>query len=190
MKKQTGLTLIELIVTMAVLGIVLASALPSMNGIIDSNRRSANINLFVGSLNLARSEAVKRNNSVSLCTSSSGTACDNTLSWEDGWLVFVDIDGDGVVDAGDGDSILRVFEKLHKRTTPNKDITLIEAEAALKKITYRFKGDVDNQATFVHCDDTTDKVLKARAIIVSNTGRVRLSQGNKQRDNATTLVCP
>lgn len=197
MKKQTGFTLIELVITMAVFGIVLATALPSLDSFVASNRRSANINIFVGSLNLSRSEAVKRNTPVSICTSNNGTACNNALSWEDGWLVFVDFDGDGVVDAGDGDEIIRVFAKLNKRSAPTKDVIITEIDTAspgLKKITYQSRGGVDNQATFVRCADLGNTVkndAQARAVIVSVTGRVRLSKRNKQRDNTTNLpTCP
>ena len=188
-KKNHGFTLIELVITMAVFGIVLATALPSLNSFTASNRRSANLNIFVSSLNLARSEAIKRNTAISICTSNNTTSCNTALSWEDGWLVFVDFDGDGVVDAGDGDNILRVFDKINKRDNPTKDVTLVELEGpTLKKLTYQSNGSVDNIATFMRCDDLGD--LQARAIIVANTGRVRLSKGSKARDNTTALDCP
>ena len=193
-KKNHGFTLIELVVTLAIFGIVLATALPSLDSFTASNRRSANINIFVSSLNLARSEAVKRNTAISICTSNDTVACNNALSWEDGWLVFVDFDGDGVVDAGDGDEILRVFNKIFNRSTPSKDVTLVDLEGpALKKLTFQSNGSVDNIATFMRCADLGSAAktdAQARAVIVSSTGRVRLSKGNKARDNSTALNCP
>jgi type IV fimbrial biogenesis protein FimT len=88
MRQQHGFTLIELMVTMAVLAIVIGIAVPSFNNLIQNNRSVALGEELVTALNFARSEAVKRGGRVSLCASADGIACSN--NWTDGWMVFVD----------------------------------------------------------------------------------------------------
>ena len=178
MNKNHGFTLIELIVTLAVFGIVISMAAPSMSGFIDSNRRAAQVNTFVSALNLARSEAVKRNNNVTVCTrNDAGTACDATKNWDSGWLVFIDDNTRGVIDGSD--AILRVYEQIYKREIP-KDVTLKETVADSRYITYQARGQASfpltttTAASFERCDDGGP--AQARAIMVTSTGRIRLSK--------------
>ncbi len=90
-----GLTLIELMVVVALVAILMAVAVPSFQGVVRSNRINGEINAFVGDLQLARSEAIKRGLPVSLCPSSNGTDCLTTNTWHNGWIVFFDPDSSG-----------------------------------------------------------------------------------------------
>jgi len=85
-----GFTLIELMVTVAVLAVVLALAVPSFNQIIVNNRSLAAGAEFTNAINYARVEAVKRAQRVSLCASSDGATCLSAGNWSKGWLVFLD----------------------------------------------------------------------------------------------------
>ncbi|WP_198411398.1 GspH/FimT family pseudopilin [Marinimicrobium alkaliphilum] len=88
MRKERGFTLIELIVTLAVLAIVAGFAIPGFNSLIQSNRSVALAEDLLSAVNYARSEAVRRGQRVSLCASDNGTSC--TGDWVDGWIVVVD----------------------------------------------------------------------------------------------------
>lgn len=96
-----GFTLIELLVTIAIVAILATVAAPSFNEAILSSRLTAFANNFVASALLARSEAIKRNATVSLCRSDNGTSCATSGGWQQGWIVFHDINGDGSVDTGE-----------------------------------------------------------------------------------------
>jgi type IV fimbrial biogenesis protein FimT len=98
---SAGLTLIELVVTLAVVSILLGVAAPSFVSMSKSNRVSVEVNSFVSDLQYARSEAVKRGLPVTLCASSSGTSCLGSSSWHAGWIVFPDPTASGVVAAGE-----------------------------------------------------------------------------------------
>ena len=97
-KRQTGLSLIELLVTLFVVSILLAIGGPQFSQFISNNRMAASVNEFNISLHLARTEAIKRNAFVTLCASSTWDSddptCDVNGDFSDGWIVFVDADFD------------------------------------------------------------------------------------------------
>lgn len=83
-----GFTILELIITVAVLVILATVALPNLRATLQNNRMTAQANQFLTAFQYARSEAIKRREPVSICPSSDGENC--TGNWEDGWIVFVD----------------------------------------------------------------------------------------------------
>lgn len=98
---QQGVTLIELMVTLAVLVVLLTLGVPSFSETLREWRRDSATKALSTHLQLARAEAIKSSRKVVVCTSSSGTGCAGTSEWKDGWLVFVDENGDKAVDTGD-----------------------------------------------------------------------------------------
>ncbi|UCG74366.1 MAG: GspH/FimT family pseudopilin [Chromatiales bacterium] len=84
-----GFTLPELLTALAITGLTLSLAVPSLNNVIAGQRRATAVNNLVGSLHLARSSAMTRNEPVTICPSADGVNC-TTTPWEQGWLVFVD----------------------------------------------------------------------------------------------------
>lgn len=74
-RNADGFTLIELMITIAVLAITLAVAVPNFQNVINRNRLVASANEAVGALQVARMEAIRRNARVELCPSTNGTTC-------------------------------------------------------------------------------------------------------------------
>ncbi len=105
---QRGVTLIELMITLAVVAIVVMAGLPMLGDFTRDSRVVSRTNDLVATLNFARSEAVKRAEFVSLCPSSDQTSCTGGTDWTVGWIVWLDDDGsgDGTVDSGE--TIMRV----------------------------------------------------------------------------------
>jgi type IV fimbrial biogenesis protein FimT len=108
-KTQQGLSLVELIGTISIVAVVNAMAGPTLGETFKRNQLRSQAEQVMTTLNLARSEAVKRNQPVSICRSSNGTSC--TGDWQDGWIVFSNLDGDNVLDIGT-DEVIRVYEGL------------------------------------------------------------------------------
>lgn len=110
--RQSGFSLIELMIVVALLAIVAAFAMPAFQSLIASSRLTADTNELIAGLNLARSEAIRMQRRVILCrtTSSNGaavlsatTGCVTTADstpWQ-AWAVFIDGDADGVFDANE-----------------------------------------------------------------------------------------
>lgn len=158
-----GFTMIELMITISIVAILAAMAVPSVDGILLSSRLTSSANSFLASALLARSEAIKRNTVVRLCRSANRTSCATSGSWEQGWIVFKDTNGNGVVETGD---------------------EVIHSEAALAS-GYSFTGDAYNlafqpigagstAATLTLCRKTPTVGDQERVVTIKPTGVTRV----------------
>jgi len=104
---QRGFTLIELLIAIAMVGILLAFAVPSFTSLVNGNRITAVANELAAGIQSARMEAIRRNSRVVLCRSDNGLTCNNAAGAWSGWISFVDTNADGAPDGG-VNSLLRV----------------------------------------------------------------------------------
>ncbi|MDH3221982.1 MAG: GspH/FimT family pseudopilin [Gammaproteobacteria bacterium] len=161
MKKKSGFTLLELLIAVALVGIVMAFGLPSMTEFIKNDRLTTQINTLVGHLAYARSEAVLRHQPVIVCASDNQASC-SSGNWADGWIIFVDTDNNG--DFSAGEVMLRVQQPLAGGNTL--------VSTAGNSVVYDDRGFAPNSiGSFSLCDDRGPAHIKA--ITISNTGRVR-----------------
>ncbi len=179
MKYQNlGFTLIELVVTVAMAAIVLTVGVPSFKEMTRNNRMTTAANLLVGAANLARSEAIKRGISATLCKrNSAGNDCDSSATWNDGWIVFADQDGDGNFE-DDGDATLcEPGEDCLLRRSPPLASSL-SLTLPRDRITFSAAGyarELKDDTTFTLCDDRTGNVGKN--IVLTKTGRIHINTG-------------
>ncbi len=165
MKKNSGFTLLEILIAVALIAILTALAIPSMRAFSQNDRLTTNINTMIGHLAYARSEAVKRHAQVSICISNDTVGCTGG-NWEDGWIVYVDADANGTYDAATvNEDILRVNQALDGNNT------LAPTAAYTTQVTYDNRGFVTATGGFLLCDDRIGDFGKT--ITISNTGRVR-----------------
>ena len=167
MKKQSGFTLIELIIVMVVIGLVMSFAIPSMQTFNQNDRLTTNINTMISHLAYARSEAVKRSAQVSICASGDGVTC-GASNWRDGWLVYVDADQNGTLDGGE--EIMKVQGALDASQTTGTGGGLG------LQVTYDNRGFAATGSTGAIglCDGRSGPYGKV--IWITNTGRVRLEK--------------
>ncbi len=151
MRYSRGFTLVELMVTLAILAILLTIAAPSFRDLIQSNRAQTISNDLITALQFARSEAVKRGVKVDICRRN-GDVCANATSWGNGWLVKVN-----------GGDVLRIWEAIGGQDTiigPNETLT------------YRPNGLLTTSAAKVEFE-----VTSAQCITLTATGRVTSAKG-------------
>jgi type IV fimbrial biogenesis protein FimT len=164
MKRQQGVTLIEMLATIAVIAILGAFAAPSFRNLTLNSERTATVNSFFHALFLARSEAIKRGEVVTVCKSADGSTCLNSGEWTSGWMVFVNKDRDEPPVHDEDEPVLRLYPSRSRgKITSNRPAYSFRPYA---------QGIVNG--TIVFCDSRGS--AEARAIIISQTGRPRVSQ--------------
>lgn len=175
LRRVRGLTLIELLLVLAVAGILAMVALPALQDFIARNARTVAVNRFVLAIQYARSESVKRVAQVSVCKSRDGRQCGGSeTSWAEGWLVFVNRDRDWPPRRDPGEPVLRVFGPLPAG---------LSATANRPAFTLRPLGRYSTNGTLTVC---AAGGTAPRAVIVSVTGRPRTSS---QRPDGSALSC-
>ncbi|MWL88152.1 GspH/FimT family pseudopilin [Cupriavidus sp. SW-Y-13] len=92
-RRARGVTLIELMVTLSVLVVLAGYAAPNLKSFLHKSRLSADATRLFADLELARSEAARRNTTVTICPIDTGNACSE--DWTLRRIVFVDADNDG-----------------------------------------------------------------------------------------------
>lgn len=187
MKSVRGFTLIELIIVMVIVGILLTIGVPTLESTLKRNRVVSATNELVSALNVARSEAIKLGQKVTLCKSTDGSSCNTTSGWEDGWIIFSDANGNRAL--GGSDSLLRVMNSLgdDKLVITGKD----ENDVAINDLTYtsrglpkKANGELRSGIFSVCIYDKGNNVIESRAVVLSPAGRVRTT------DSSTIISCP
>lgn len=172
-----GFTLIELMVTLSVMAIVLSLALPSFASLLASNRISTQTNELIGALNLARSEAVRRAQPVTLLASDA--------NYSQGWTVFPDANGNGAAasatDDTDGLPIRQTSAfsgrvTLKRQTCTGSPCTYADSTAADNTyLVFTSRGGISTTAPayFKACDPSNTSV-KGRLLQVNVVGKITL----------------
>jgi type IV fimbrial biogenesis protein FimT len=97
----TGFTLPELLIVMLIAGILITIGVPSFKYVTTANRISSEVNGLLGDLQFARSQAIKAGLPVTVCSSTDQATCNGGPTWQGGWIVFLDANGNQTVDAGE-----------------------------------------------------------------------------------------
>ncbi len=172
-----GLTLIELITTLAVVAIVLAISLPAYSTLGARNRMNSVANLIVTQLAVARSEAINNHRATVLCPSHDARNCSGGYNWDVGFILYHDANRNRHKEASE--RVLRYFN-------PEKPGITVTTTHGRPKLLYHPDGSARGyNATITLCDSNGD--IAPRTVILSNSGRVRVSDTTP---SGTTPSCP
>ncbi|HET6913243.1 MAG TPA: GspH/FimT family pseudopilin [Rhodanobacteraceae bacterium] len=171
--RQRGLTLIELLITLSIAGILAAIGMPALGSMLARSHRQSAESALEASLMHAREMAIMRNTHMIVCPSSDGAACSGDTNWQHGWLVAADADHDNQPDRG---SFVAVFNAMPGGMR-------ILASRGRPRVVFRPDGSAagtNAQLTVCHTGDPHAGV----AVVVSNSGRVRVGDADPDRLHA------
>lgn len=168
MHKQTGITLIELLIALVVAGVLLSLSLPTFAGLKTRNEVAATHNLLMGSFAAAREAAIVHRQPAVLCPGDADTGCRKDGIWEGGWILFLDANDDGKLGASD--------KLLRSETQSGTDIA-IRSSKHRSRVTFQANGMAEGSNLTVKLCDAQGVAIKG--LVTGNTGRTRASTENE-----------
>ena len=170
-KHLVGFTIVELMLTIAVAAVILSIGVPSFQGLMERNQLTSGINQFISSMSLARSEAIKRNQRVSICPSNDSETCSGN-QYENGWIIFVDRNSNG-------NRQTATEELVWASGSLPANMTLRGKGCCDDNIPYLASGEIFGIAGSVHlCKE--NNINKSRKISINRFGRVRLDEAGSE----------
>lgn len=172
-QRLRGFTLVELLMSLAVMAILVTFAVPSFSAILGSSKLVAASNALLSSMHLARSEAIKRNSRVALCKTADGVSCAIAGGWEQGWIVFHDNNNSG--DRDINEPVIQRIQPLpgSVRLTGNSNVAKYVSflsTGATKMVAGGFQA-----GTLTICNQSATS-SEARQIVLNAVGRPRVQR--------------
>lgn len=196
--RQHGFNLLELMFTLAVAAIVLGIGIPNLRDLARNSRIAAETNDLVIGFHAGRSEAVKQRANVTLCASPDASAETPTCGTDffEGWMVFVDRNGNGAVDLDADPEISDVVIEAHGPMRAGLAVNSDNNYFAFAPSGFgRDLAGLGTRASYLLvCDsrgneDVGDGRSAARVLVISSTGRPQLLNSVADVD-ARTGGCP
>jgi type IV fimbrial biogenesis protein FimT len=170
-----GFTLIELMVTTAVVAVLLSAGVPTFSAMIKNNRLVAENHALRAVLSAARSEARAQRTIATVCRSENGRNC-STGDWGAGYIAFIDLDNDRQLDEADGEQLLQ------SRVQDTRNVVVRYSQSS-DILQFNSNGNaVDSNGTFTFCDDRG--AAQAHGLIVSAIGAVRTAVASEADDSS------
>jgi len=164
-----GFSLIELLIGIAIVGLLVLAAGPSYRNWIAAQELANHAHFLAGTLNQARSEAIKSGYRVNLCKTRDRQQCaDDASGWELGWILYIDENQDG--DISDGETVIRI------EGPPGNGITVRGNRPVADYVSYTSLGHARmlsgalQMGTFTVCKPGQD----ALQVVLANSGRARV----------------
>ena len=182
-----GVTLAEVLTTLAAGALLMAVALPAFDGLLARERAGSAINQMLGAVQFTRAAAVSHRVSAALCPGAEDR-CGRRNSWHDGALAFLDPNGNGRRDSGE-EILMRLpplpaGHRIYWRAFRNRTA-----------LVFRPSGLTDWQSgNFLYCPPDGD-ATGARQIVLNVEGRARRAvdadgDGVVEDSAGRPVVCP
>lgn len=175
---QVGVTLYELLIVIALLGIIIGVAIPSYVATVARNNLATDNNDLISSMHYARSLAITRGATVTVCSANADlTGCSMSNDWSAGWVIA----------GADGD-ILHVREPLSDNVATEQITT-----GAIGSVTFNRSGFTRSARTIMICN-ANGRIAAVRGLVIGVDGRVRSAADNNNDQisedaNGNNLAC-
>lgn len=166
-RRMLGLGLVELMVTLAVVAILLSVAAPSFANILRESRLTTASNELLAALFLTRSTAITQGRRVTICTSADGEVCESGIGWDAGWIVFADLNNNGIRDPEE--TVLRAGGQQITGIRMQGNTPVRNYVSYLPNGMTRAVNGALQMGTITACSDG-----RARQIVISAAGRPRV----------------
>jgi len=163
---HAGITLVELVVCTCILSISAAVALPSLAPLVERQRAIAAGNALLARLAATRMAAITHRSHAALCPSLDGITCNAGTDWSDGWLLFLDRDGNRRPD--------QTSDILQADNTPLSRHLRLTSSSGRHQI--RYLPDGRGGGTNVTISICSHKGELLSSVIVNTAGRARSSR--------------
>jgi len=176
MNRCSGVSVIELLVAVTIGATLIGMALPGLAGVVDRQRAASAHNLLLATLHHARAAAIVERRGTVVCPTVDGQSCLPGGVWEDGWMAFVDRNGNGTVEPDD--AVLR-----HEASGVAN--LKVHSGASRPQVRFRPDGRSAGSNLSIRLCDGSGRPLQA--IVVNNGGRARRTEGEETRALAWCL---
>ena len=166
-----GWTLVESMVVLAILAVLVAVALPSFRSVIQQTRLATATHELLSMIALARSEAIKRNARTVLCVATGESGCSSVGGWHQGWLLFEDVNHNGVLDAAE--KVIRYQSVLHAQLVIKGNTPVAKYVSFLGTGRSHLLSGAMQAGTISICHRASIPV-EGRAIVINVVGRPRV----------------
>ena len=160
--RQSGFTLIEAVIALAVASVLVGTAVPAVTGVAEAARASSAQAALLATLTQSISHAAIAGSEVVLCPGDR-TGCRDSSDWSSGWIAYADLDGDRSRDPNE--TLLHaepaLSGKVHLRTTAGRKRLVFQPNG----------GNAGSNVTFTLCDGRG--AAKATSLVLANDGRLR-----------------
>ncbi len=175
--RTNGITLIESLVGLSILGLLISFGTPTLAGMIAKHAVTAETNSLMTFINYARTEAIMRQSRVALCPSTENNQCQPSTNWDHGWLTYVDSNENRRLDPEE--AVLAIHQS-------DDDQTQVHSSRGRTQLSFLPDGHASwSNGTYRIC--STSGKAEPRAVIVSTTGRPRISTVDPR---GKPLTCP
>ena len=170
--------MLELMVSLSIAAILTMIAVPSFDALLNSSARTASLTNINGDLRFSRGTAVAKAQNVVICSSTDGSTCSGSNTWDSGWIVFKDINGNGAPDYGGGSCDTTEDCLLKSQEAMSGGVTL---SANASQLTFSTLGELSSGATALSlCAANADALNdsdNSRTLNINASGSIFVTMG-------------
>ena len=171
-----GFTIVELVIAIGLAALLAAAAVPAFHDWLGADQLANHARHLAESMTRARTEAIRRGHRVNLCKSPDREQCADLGSWDGGFVMYVDINHDGRIDAGE--PVLGIEARAPPGVTVAANRPLDDYVSYTSIGHARMLNGALQMGTFTLCK----RGQRALHVVLANSGRVRTER--------TAVICP